>query len=36
MSGNVYIYEDSLKGEIKNNYEIIDKLEDNSLGFLFK
>ena len=34
--GNLDNTEEALKGKIKNNYQILEKLEDNSLSLLFK
>ena len=34
--GNLDNVEEALKGKIKNNYEILEKLEDNSLSLLLK
>ena len=34
--GNLDNAEEALKGKIKNNYQILEKLEDNSLSLLFK
>ena len=36
MGSNLDYTEEALKGKIKNNYQILEKLEDNSLSFLFK
>ena len=36
MGGILDTSETVLKGRIKNNYEIVDKMEDNSLSLLFK
>ena len=36
MGGILDSSETVLKGKIKSNYEVLDKLEDNSLSFLFK